>query len=99
MLFQDHQTPQSMGFHRQEYWSGIPFPFPGDLPNPEIEPVSPAWQVDSSSLSHLGSPLHTRDFAKLPTKETIVLHSFSLQNRLYNFLIFAHQTVINGSSV
>ena len=33
---------QSMGFSRQEYWSGLPFPFPGDLPNPEIEPRSPA---------------------------------------------------------
>ena len=36
-----------MGFSRQEYWSGLPFPPPGDLPNPGIEPRSPALQVDS----------------------------------------------------
>ena len=39
-----------MGFLRQEYWNGLPFPYPGDLPNPGIElesPVAPALQVDS----------------------------------------------------
>ena len=41
-----HQAPLSMGFSRQEYWGGLPFPSPGDLPNPEIEPGSPALQVD-----------------------------------------------------
>ena len=41
------QTPLSMGFPRQEYWSGLPFPSPEDLPNPEIEPRCPALQVDS----------------------------------------------------
>ena len=37
-----HQAPLSMGFSRQEYWSGLPFLFPGDLPNPRIELMSPA---------------------------------------------------------
>ena len=37
----DYQAPPSMGFARQEYWSGLPFPSPGDLPNPGIEPGSP----------------------------------------------------------
>ena len=41
-----HQVPLSMGFSRQEYWSGLPFPSPGDLPHPGIEPGSPALQVD-----------------------------------------------------
>ena len=41
------QAPLSTGFSRQEYWSGLPFPSPGDLPYPEIEPVSPALQADS----------------------------------------------------
>ena len=36
------QAPLFMGFSRQEYWSGLPFPYPGDLPNPGIEPQSPA---------------------------------------------------------
>ena len=37
-----HQAPLSMGFSRQEYWSGLPFPSPGDLPDPGIKPTSPA---------------------------------------------------------
>ena len=40
-------APLSMGFSRQEYWSGLPFPFPEDLPNPGIEPGSLALQADS----------------------------------------------------
>ena len=47
-----HQAPLSMEFSRQEYWSGLPFPSPGDLPDPEIKPESPALQADSLHLSH-----------------------------------------------
>ena len=47
--------PSYCGFPRQEYWSGLPLPSPGALPNPGVEPRSPAWQKDSLSLSHLGS--------------------------------------------
>ena len=46
------QAPLSMGFPRREYWSGLPFPSPGDLPDPGIEPGSPALQVDSYQLSN-----------------------------------------------
>ena len=42
-----HQAPPSMAFSRQEYWSDLPFPSPGDLPEPRIEPRSPALQADS----------------------------------------------------
>jgi len=42
-----HQFPLSMGFSRQVYWSGLPFPFPGDHPNPGFTPRSPALQADS----------------------------------------------------
>ena len=42
-----HQAPPSMGFSRQEYCSGLPFPSPGNLPDPRIEPRSPALQADS----------------------------------------------------
>ena len=42
-----HQAPLSMGFSRQEYWSGLPFPSPGDLPDPGIEPGSPEFQADA----------------------------------------------------
>ena len=47
-----HQAPLSMGFPGQEDWSGLPFPPPGDLPDPGIDPTSPAWQADSLPLSH-----------------------------------------------
>ena len=42
-----YQAPLSMGFSRQEYWSGLPFPSPGDLPNPGVEPGSSALQADA----------------------------------------------------
>jgi len=42
-----YQAPLSMGFSRQEYWSGLPFPSPGDLSDPRIEPGSPALQADA----------------------------------------------------
>jgi len=42
-----HQAPRSMGFPREEYWRGLPFPSPADLPDPGIEPMSPALQEDS----------------------------------------------------
>ena len=62
-----HQAPLSMEFPRQEYWSGLTFPPPGDLPDPGIRPVSPvspvspALQADSLLLSHRGS----NEFSKL----------------------------------
>jgi len=49
-----HQAPPSMGFSRQEYWSGVPFPAPGDLPDPGIEPGSPALQALPSELRCYG---------------------------------------------
>ena len=59
-----HQTPLSMGFFWQEYWSGLPFPSPGELPDPGIKlesPVSPALQVDSLSAEPLGKPFFTEE--------------------------------------
>ena len=59
------QAPLSMGFPRQEYWSGLPFPSPEDLPDPEIEPLSPVFpelQVDS---------LHTEPSGIGPTPFTL----------------------------
>ena len=55
-----HQIPLSMGFPRQEYWSGLSFPSPGDLPNPWIEPMS---SVDSLLLSHQEIPYGTKIFS------------------------------------
>ena len=53
-----HQAPLSVGFSRQEYWSHLPFPSPGYLPNPGIEPRSPALQADSSLTELSGKPNH-----------------------------------------
>ena len=66
-----HQAPLSMGLSRQEYWSGLPFPSPGDLPNPEIEPGSPELEADSLPTELSGKKrtglLYTMD----PTRELI----------------------------
>ena len=51
-----YQAPLSMEFSRQEYWSGLPFPSPGDLPNPGIEPGSPALQADALPSEPTGKP-------------------------------------------
>ena len=50
------QVPLSMGFSSQEYWSGLLFPSPGDLPDPGIEPRSPALQADSFLTEPRGKP-------------------------------------------
>ena len=52
-----YQAPQSMEFSMQEYWSGWPFPSPGDLPNPGIEPRSPALQADTLPSEPPGKPI------------------------------------------
>ena len=51
-----HQAPPSMGFSRQEYWIRLPFPSPGDLPGPGIEPRSPALQADTLTSEPPGNP-------------------------------------------
>ena len=52
-----HQAPLSMGFSRQEYWSGLPFPSPGDLLDPGIESRSPALQGDALTSEPPEKPL------------------------------------------
>ena len=59
----DYQAPPSMGFSRQEYWSGLPFPSPGDLPDPRIEPRSPALQADAFPNCHFLSYTQVSDMA------------------------------------
>ena len=55
------QVPQSMEFSRQLYWSGLPFPSPGDLPNPGIEPRSPALQADTLLSEPPRKPKHSKN--------------------------------------
>ena len=52
-----HQAPPSMGFSRQEYWSGLSFPSPGDLPDTGIEPRSPALEADTLTSEPPGKPV------------------------------------------
>ena len=54
-----YQAPPSMGFPRQECWNGLPFPSPGDLPDPGIEPRSPALQADALPSEPPGKHMHT----------------------------------------
>ena len=51
-----HQAPPSMGFSRQEYWSGLPFPSPGEFPNPRIKSRSPTFQADALTSEPPGKP-------------------------------------------
>ena len=68
-----YQAPPSMGFSRQEYWSGLPFPSPGDLPDPGIEPGSPAFQADAlTSEPPVGSSSQLFSWLRFKKEE----HSF-----------------------
>ena len=55
-----HQAPPSMGFSRQEYWSGVPFPSPEDLPDPGIESRSPALSTDTLPFETPGKSYNGR---------------------------------------
>ena len=79
-----HQAPLSMQFPRQEYWNGLPFLSPGDLPNPGIEPTilaSLVLQAGSLPMSHLGSP-GSPSHLSLPTgpDTTVGGHSLPLSH-------------------
>ena len=62
-----HQAPLSMGFSRQEYWSGLPCPSPGDLPDPGIEPRSPALRIDTL----LSEPPRKPDTSLIPMEKWV----------------------------
>ena len=72
-----HQVPLSMEFSRQEYWTGLPFPSPGDLPNPEIKPWSPTLQVDSLPSELPGKPT-TKRLKSIKTTKKPTIKSFIL---------------------
>jgi len=64
-----HQVPLSMGFPRQEYWSGLPFPSPGDLPDLGIEPTSPALAGGFFTNEPPGKPLSAIQLRKSRLRE------------------------------
>ena len=69
-----HQAPLSMGFPRKEHWSGLSFPSPGDLPNPEMEPGSPTLQANSLSSEPPGKPV-----GDIPIQKDSVGHHLDLR--------------------
>ena len=74
-----YQIPRSMGFSRQECWSGLLFPSPGDLPDPGIEPGSPALQADTLPSEPPGKP-HIDDIVQIYGKEITENIFIDLQN-------------------
>ena len=66
-LFVTPRTIESMGFSRQGYWSGLPCPPPGDLPNPAIEPRSPTLQIDSLPAEPQGKLRNTGEGSPVPS--------------------------------
>ena len=83
-----HQSPPSMGFSRQEYWSGLPFPSPGDLPDPRIEPRSPELQADALTSEPPGKPGYYKIMGITP-----VLYNISL------LLIFLCVVVVSDNAI
>ena len=77
-----------MGFSRQEYWSGLPFPFAGDLPNPGIEPGSLAMQADSLPSELPGKTLNLN--RKTQRKEKREMESIE-QTHSMNFYYLVHE--------
>ena len=81
------QAPLSMGFPRQEYLSGLLLPSPGELPDPGIQPTSPALQADSLPLNHLGSQCD----GMFDRNQYVLWHFWSMQklsNDVPSYLLF-----------
>ena len=68
-----YQAPLSMGFSRQEYWSGLPFASPGDLPDPGIEPCYPILQADSLPSEPPGMPIFMYQFHSVQSFSRVLL--------------------------
>ena len=95
-----HQAPPSVGFSRQEYWSALPFPSPGDLPKSGIGPECPDllhWQVDSLLLSHWGSLISLKQMKRKDAKGTEVDEKFYCDFSVQLFSIISQSRVISCS--
>ena len=73
---------KSMGFPRQEYWSGLPFPSPRYLTDPGIEPLSPLLEADSLSQTHLGSLDISNNIIKYVTNNFKVIFNWTISRNL-----------------
>ena len=81
------RAPLSMGFSRQEYRSGLPFPSPGDLPDPGIEPRSPALQADALTSEPPGKP-NTEPLAKIHEPYSSTMKTKNGQSALWFLCLF-----------
>ena len=89
-----------MEFSRPEYWSGKPFPSPGDLPNPGIKPRSPALQADSSPTELSGKPINSVENNSNKPQLTLEQHRFQLPESTYRWIFsIVNTTVLDGSEV
>ena len=89
-----YQAPLSMEFSRQEYWSALPFPSPGDLPNPGIESRSPALQTDSLPSEPSGKPMNTEVGSQSPLQGIFLTQELNqglLHCRWMDSLLLSHQ--------
>ena len=79
-----YQAPPSMGFSRQEYWSGLPFPSPGDLPDPGIKPGSPALEADALTSETPGKPhqLYSINYIGIQLILPLVFHEWENEKPL-----------------
>ena len=80
-----YQAPMSMGSSRQEYWSGLPFPSPGDLPNPGIEPRSPALQADALPSEPQGKSIRQERGLRNHTSVSIIQNPLIVQDLVFLF--------------
>ena len=76
------------GFSRQEYWSGLPFPSPGDLPNPETDPRSPALQADSLSAELLRKPMTNLDSILISRDITLLTKVHIVQAMVFPLVMY-----------
>ena len=94
-----YQAPLSMGFSRQEYWIGLPFPSPGDLPDPGIEPRSPALQANALPSKPPGKSIYIYIYMYIYTYnfyifKYILLYSYILN--IHYYLLYAKVTRSQG---
>ena len=91
-----HQAPLSMGFSRQEYWSGLAFPSPGNLPNPGVKPVSPSLAGRFFTTEPLGKPIivHLQPIRKLALEGAAHI---SVCQRRSDFILTKITTVQSGN--
>ena len=87
-----HQAPLSIGFSKQEYWSGLPFPSPGDLPNPVIKSRSSALQADSLPSESPGKPNYNINLTQMTTIHQIPARKYYVRITAEDATVFQERS-------